>query len=318
MVNRELCKYILTFPSHRYHSPMIRLLSVFSTITLLVSILYSQVAEVPIIPEYILSIVIMCLFPLFAILYRYIRRDMVPSPKKKNSFSFLIFTLFISTLIIIFSGADTFTIISLTFFVFILMGKADIRIIFALAIVEILASPLFLLVLRQDFAVYSCVQAFYSLLLGTIALLISDRVSVFLSGIIAPITEPKWWKTYISELRYFSSIIGAYLPYIVIVIFLVSYSKFISITAINEWLLMSITIIMWAFLQFAPPLEQKWKIFIILISSITFLFMFETFIEGMIAIIFYLSLLALLEYRLDIIREKWLKISQYFAYEWHK
>ncbi|MBP9812285.1 hypothetical protein KBC86_02805, partial [Candidatus Gracilibacteria bacterium] len=152
---------------------MLRYLSIFSAITLLVSVLYSQVSEVAIVPAYLLSIVIMSLFPLFAILYRYIARDTTPIPKKKNAFSFHILSLIISTLIVLFSGADTLTLISLVFFVFIILELVDVRMLFALAVVDILAIPLFLLVLRQDYAEYFSVQAYYALLLGTIAILIS-------------------------------------------------------------------------------------------------------------------------------------------------
>lgn len=106
-------------------------------------------------------------------------------------------SILVSIFLVIFSGADTFTLISLIFFIFIVLGITDGRILFVIALVDIIAVMMFLLILKQEYADYFSLQAYYALFLGTIAFLIGDNLSNWLSTIIAPLNEPKWWKIYV-------------------------------------------------------------------------------------------------------------------------
>lgn len=297
---------------------MLWFLSIFSWVTVLLSILFSQLAEESIMPEYLLSIVILSLFPIFAKLYYSIIWDGPIAIGKKHLYIFRMLSILVSIFLVIFSGADTFTLISLIFFIFIVLGITDVRILFVIALVDIIAVMMFLLILKQEYADYFSLQAYYALFLGTIAFLIGDNLSNWLSTIIAPLNEPKWWKIYVWELQYFSSLMGTYLPFLVLLIILISYSPLASLIAFDERFLSSITLIMWALLPFSAPIKVIGKSTIIFIVCVTYFLMFETYIEGMIAIIFYLTILAVLEYRADHIMERLHKISQYFAYEWRK
>jgi len=89
------------------------------------------------------------------------------------------------------------------------------------------------------------IQAYYALVLGTLSLLLSDRLQRVIHYYIPPLTPPLWWSEYRRELIALLLTARRYIPYVfVLLVSLVALPGSTAYISYDERLVVTVTVMM--------------------------------------------------------------------------
>lgn len=227
-------------------------------VSIVLSILYGLLLDESVFPPHMVNLILIGLFPIFFALWWYIREttehqivhDIWYPPR-------LILALMSIIVLVMMVESELLTLISLILCILVLMLGLDARILFAVALVDIIAVPLLLIMMQDVYAEYFAVQAYYALVLGVLGLIVDRRLIYILDRYLPHMTLPKWWDGYILELRSLLSLLREYVPYVIIGLLTLSYSPWQGAVEYDERFVatMSITLALWTLV---PACEWQW------------------------------------------------------------
>lgn len=293
-------------------------LFVYAWVAIILSILYTTLAWESVFPLYMVNIVLLAILPIIYRLVQYVREtpDDATMRQDYRYTEWLVATI-LSLVVIVSAQADTLTLISLVLTLQILCRSIDVRYLFVLALGYITAVPLLLIMQQQGYAEYLSIQAYYALVLGTMTLLIWDRMQRVIRYYIPPLREPAWWDEYRREIVTYLLFGRRYLPLVFLVLISIVASPWRDMISYDERFIATVTAIMWL-LWLMEDTRREWYLPYILVgvASVSYFALFsEALIEWAIGIVLYLGILFLMYRYHTRIAQYRQHISSYLSHE---
>lgn len=293
-------------------------LFVYAWIAIILSILYTTLIGESVFPLYMVDIVLLAILPIIYRLIAYIRETPDESIRgTEYIYTEWLVSILLSLIIIVSVRADTLTLLSLVLTIQVLIRGIDGRYLFSLALGYIVAVPLLLIMQQQGYAEYLSIQAYYALVLGTITLLVWDRISRVVRYYMAPIAHPRWWDEYRREITVYLLFGRRYLPFVFLILISLVASPWRDILSYDERFIATVTVLLWL-LGLMRDTRREWYLPYILVGvagASYFALFSEALIEWAIGLILYIAILyAMHRYRTQIAHYR-KHLSSYLIHE---